>query len=346
MLAAIGLVVFPDWVDLYGFRATNPSLSHALVSMFLHENMLHLMGNMVFLASVGSLVEMTLGPIKFVIVYLAGGIAGAYLHAAIYGRLGDSNPMIGASGAIAACVGYVAVRYINRRVEFLPKVSAQVGSVVLLWLGLQVLGAFVRIGQTKSGGVAFLDHLGGLAAGLTFGLFFKAHSEVAFETTATSMRAMEERSPAALLQAVRQHLQHHPDDLAARLAEARALRALGEHDQEGSVLADVLPSLELEAQIQTVSRLAELGDLGKVPSLRRTILAERLRGSAPESARLLLESVIASPEDANRPDALLSLATISMAESPEEARRLIVELFARYPLHPAADLARSIGLSG
>ena len=57
-----------------------PALS-ALTSMFVHGGWLHLLGNMLFLWVFGNNVEDRFGRVRFLIFYLAVGMASAYGYA-------------------------------------------------------------------------------------------------------------------------------------------------------------------------------------------------------------------------------------------------------------------------
>ena len=79
-----------------------PPISPTSPTRFLHADIFHLGGNMLFLWVFGDNVEDALGHIKFLIFYLLCAAAGAFLHGVI---LPDSEaPLIGASGAIAGIV--------------------------------------------------------------------------------------------------------------------------------------------------------------------------------------------------------------------------------------------------
>ena len=73
--------------------------------MFLHFNFMHLLGNMVVLMFLGDNVERAVGKLKYILIYLLGGMfgsLGSFLYAFFY------NPNIlsaGASGAIFAVIG-------------------------------------------------------------------------------------------------------------------------------------------------------------------------------------------------------------------------------------------------
>src|SRR2546423_1959340 len=84
-------------------------------SMFLHGGWVHLLGNMWTLWIFGDNVEDRLGRVRYVALYLAGGVAAALLH--IFTNAGSVVPTIGASGAIAAVMGAYFRFYPHARVE-------------------------------------------------------------------------------------------------------------------------------------------------------------------------------------------------------------------------------------
>jgi membrane associated rhomboid family serine protease len=145
--------------------AAVPPLLTLLTSMFLHGSVFHLAGNMLYLWIFGNNIEDRLGPVRFVLFYLAGGVAAALTH--ILFQPGSRIPMIGASGAIAAVLGAYAVVYPHARVRtlvflflFIQVVSIPAGLVLGLWFVLQVL----NVGM--GGGVAWFAHVGGFLAGI------------------------------------------------------------------------------------------------------------------------------------------------------------------------------------
>src|SRR2546428_2980662 len=84
-------------------------------SMFLHGSWLHLIGNMWTLWIFGDNVEDRLGHAKFLVLYLAGGVAAALMH--IYTNLDSPVPTIGASGAVAGVMGAYFRFYPHARIE-------------------------------------------------------------------------------------------------------------------------------------------------------------------------------------------------------------------------------------
>ena len=71
--------------------------------MFMHGGLLHLGGNMLFLWIFGNNVEDAMGPVKFVVFYVLGGVAAIALQIVIGPN--SQVPTLGASGAIAGVLG-------------------------------------------------------------------------------------------------------------------------------------------------------------------------------------------------------------------------------------------------
>jgi membrane associated rhomboid family serine protease len=166
----------------FGFVPADITPLRLLTHQFLHAGWLHLGFNMLFLWTVGALLEATLGAAVFGPLYLAGGVAAALAHAALVPQ--SVEPAVGASGAVAAAMGLFAVLH-GREPVRLALVAAPLlvpriyfvtwpAAVFLgLWLLEQVF--FFSFGATTLG-VAFAAHLGGFAFGALAGaaLRFKA----------------------------------------------------------------------------------------------------------------------------------------------------------------------------
>jgi membrane associated rhomboid family serine protease len=146
-------------------------------SMFMHGGWVHFLGNMLFLWIFGNNVEDALGHVRFLIWYLAGGIAAVALQTFVTIQWGGphdaSIPNIGASGAIAAVLGAYFLLLPSARVLtaiflgfffFIQEVPAIL--FLGIWIGLQLLeGGFGVLHPESGGGVAFFAHIGGFAFG-------------------------------------------------------------------------------------------------------------------------------------------------------------------------------------
>ncbi len=137
--------------------------------MFFHGDVLHLAGNMLFLWVFGDNVEDALGHLRFLIFYLACGVAGALVHAAMAPTSGI--PLIGASAAVAGVV--VAYLLIYPRVlvwvlvlRFIP-LRVNAAFALGAWILLQLFMAIIPMVLPDSdiGPVAWWAHVGGIVAG-------------------------------------------------------------------------------------------------------------------------------------------------------------------------------------
>jgi membrane associated rhomboid family serine protease len=138
-------------------------------AMFLHGSWMHLGGNMLYLWIFGDNIEDRLGPVRYIIFYLIGGLAATAAQVLV---APDSPvPNVGASGAIAGVLGGYLVLYPRARVttivfRFITQVPAYI--VLGFWFVLQLfqgVGSLATV-DVQSGGVAFFAHVGGFLAGV------------------------------------------------------------------------------------------------------------------------------------------------------------------------------------
>jgi membrane associated rhomboid family serine protease len=144
-----------------------------VVSMFLHANWLHLLGNMLYLWIFGNNVEDRLGRIAFLVFYLASGIAAAIGH--ILTDVDSVTPVLGASGAVAGVMGAYLVWWPRARVYaavpiFLFLVLPMPAWIVLgFWFVLQFL-------TDSDSGVAWVAHVVGFVFGALVALALRGRA--------------------------------------------------------------------------------------------------------------------------------------------------------------------------
>jgi len=150
-----------------------PRLFAALVtSQFLHGGIIHLASNMLYLWIFADNVEDRLGHARFLLLYLASGIAAAITQILVSPH--SSVPMVGASGAIAGVLGaYLLLFPASRIVTLVPLwfywETVEIPALVFLgfWFLLQWFYGLHTIGQVADvGGIAFWAHIGGFVAGM------------------------------------------------------------------------------------------------------------------------------------------------------------------------------------
>jgi len=145
-------------------------------AMFMHGGWLHLGGNMLYLWIFGDNVEDRFGHLKYLMFYLLAGIAATFAQ---YFVLPESNvPNVGASGAIAGVLGAYLLMFPRARVNVLlgRSVVAMPAIVVLgFWIVLQLVSGVGSIAYTDAdvGGVAYMAHVGGFAAGFLMAFLFR-----------------------------------------------------------------------------------------------------------------------------------------------------------------------------
>ena len=345
LVAAFAVVVSPELISDLGFRANRPSILTAFSSLFLHANLLHLLGNMVFLAAVGAAVELATGSLRFVIVYLVGGLAGVLAHWIFKHAEIEPAPLIGASGAIAACVAYYNARYMSFRVAIAPKFSTSVLAVTGFWIALQIAGAFLQLGQPRA--VSFYAHVGGLVAGGILALAFRTPDLGQLDLRHEVLNKMNERGPDAMIRAAREHLATHPGDITAWRHISEACRDLGERAEEIEALVKLVELSEAEAASSPIRRLIELNALDQIGTSKRNRFAEFFQSRDVAITRGLLEynSKVAVGTQ-SYPDALLALAAFEREHEQARSQVLLNELYTAFPLHPATELARKRGWLG
>ena len=163
-------------------------LSTLLTAMFMHASWLHIIGNMVFLWAFGPQIEVAMGPGRYTVFYLLGGIASALSQIAV--DPASTIPNLGASGAIAAVMGAFLVTYPRDKIRtvlffgWFYRIAFIPAAVLIgLWFLLQLVD-FGVIADVHSGGVAYMAHIGGAVFGAVTARLFedtKRVSDGAFE---------------------------------------------------------------------------------------------------------------------------------------------------------------------
>ncbi len=146
-------------------------------SMFLHGGWLHLGSNMLYLWIFGNNVEDKLGPVHFIIFYFAVGVLAALAFVVI--NPSSQVPLVGASGAVAGLLGMYIVAYPRARVLTILWIFFFIRLVWLpavfflgLWFVLQLFSSLPTLAGGGTGGIAYVAHVAGFAAGLVYCKFW------------------------------------------------------------------------------------------------------------------------------------------------------------------------------
>lgn len=147
------------------FDTPLPVYFNFLSSMFMHGDIMHLGGNLLFLWIFGDNLEDRIGHVRYAIFYIICGLAAAIAQII----MGPSSiiPMLGASGAISGIMGGYVLLFPHKRVRafilrFLTEVPAY--AAVGIWIVYQIVLGYLS--PSEGGGVAYAAHIGGFFAGL------------------------------------------------------------------------------------------------------------------------------------------------------------------------------------
>ena len=156
-------------------------LETIITAMFMHASWSHIIGNMVFLWAFGPEMEDAMGPGRYLIYYLLGGVAA--MLAQSFADPASTIPNLGASGAIAAVMGGFLVTYPRDRIRtllFLWVFFRVTYISAALLIGIWFVYQLVSVGEVtsmptaqSSGGVAYLAHVGGFIFGAVFARLFE-----------------------------------------------------------------------------------------------------------------------------------------------------------------------------
>lgn len=162
------IVAGKDWITI-------------LTAMFMHAGWAHILGNMLFFRVFGPEIEDVMGPVKYLVFYLLGGLAATLAQVVI--DPGSTVPNLGASGAIAAVMGAFLITYPGDRIRTLVIFGffvriALIPAIVLvsIWFLIQLFSEVGALAEVQTGGVAYMAHIGGFAFGLLVARLFESRS--------------------------------------------------------------------------------------------------------------------------------------------------------------------------
>jgi rhomboid protease GluP len=169
-----GIVVYDSWMTFTGsdIRAlvdlgakVNPYIAageywRLFTATLLHDGIIHLMFNLYALFALGPMLEAYIGPRRFLIIYLLGGLFGSLLSYAF-----SDSVSVGASGAIFGIIGATTVYFFRYRNNFGAQGRAILQNMVVVIVINLIFGL-------SAGYIDNWGHMGGLLGGalVTVGL--------------------------------------------------------------------------------------------------------------------------------------------------------------------------------
>ena len=171
VLIAINIIAFvmqnhPStalWINKLMLTAARPQLWQFVTYAFLHSNLMHIIGNMFFLYLFGNNVNDKFGHTGYVCFYLAGAVFAGIGHSLV-----SINPVIGASGAVAAVTGAYLVLFPQTVITviywFLFIGTMDISALYFIAFKMIIFDNIIA-GTTAN--VAYDAHLAGYAFGIT-----------------------------------------------------------------------------------------------------------------------------------------------------------------------------------
>jgi membrane associated rhomboid family serine protease len=136
--------------------------------MFSHANIQHLFFNMLGLYMFGSMVEASLGPKRFLILYLFSGLAASALQMFI-----SPVPILGASGAVFGVTTAFATMFPNTQLMLLfPPIPMKAKYMAILFIGIGLYSGF----SGANDGIAHFAHVGGAVCGFLMIVYWKQNN--------------------------------------------------------------------------------------------------------------------------------------------------------------------------
>lgn len=280
-----------------------------LTHIFIHGDIWHLLGNMLFLWVVGCLLEDTWGRWPFLAFYLAGGVFAGWAHC-----LQDTSsgiPLIGASGAIAAAMGAFTVRHFMTKIKFFYFVifffrpiwgTFFLPAFVFLpfWFAQQI--ALKSLSDMVGGsGVAYMAHIVGYLGGVITALVFKA--------TGFEKRMLD---PMVRQRQIKEGVLRDP-----RFIEALEHLGRGGYERAGMLFSRLMEENPEDRVLQQdiASALRESGRLDESRALEEAALRGLLIDSRHEEACELALRIVREDPDAPADPRLLLKAGRNLASS-------------------------------
>lgn len=349
-----------------GLRPSEMDPVTFLTHLFLHGNVIHLAGNMLFLVALGLLVEAALGSAVLLGLYLLAGLGAAGLFIAL--DPGGVTPLVGASGAIAGLMGLAGVLYGTRRIRFFyfigvyfDYVKAPALVLLALWFGKELF-EYIRLSDLSN--VAYAAHMGGIVAGALAGAALRFGTQAVDEEALDEhrrkealeqrlaeaekrLRAMEPERARALFEGL---AREHPDEPRVLDGLFRACRfaPAGEpyHRVARRILARPVNDADAAQLFLAVFRdyFARAKPKPRVSNAQVDRAIDLLlREGLTDEAEPLINAALRRPERFPRADEhLLRLASRrQQAGERQRARKLYRRLLEQFPDHASARQAES-----
>lgn len=172
-------------ICMFFWQKTNPELTQkafllypaglldnplkAISSIFMHGNLTHLVGNLLFLWIFSDNIEDKHGKKAFLFIFLATGACGNILH--VIGNFSSNIGVLGASGSVYGMMGAYLVLYQRMKVWWVVMFIPLKVSIFLFVIFRVSMDVYGYLYSTEN--IAWLAHLGGFSSGLVIAYVIK-----------------------------------------------------------------------------------------------------------------------------------------------------------------------------
>lgn len=142
-------------------------LDSLLSNIFIHADIFHLLGNLLFLWIFSDNIEAIYGKVGFAIFYILGGIFATLTH--IYFNMNGTIPLVGASGSISAVLGAYILLFPKSNIKiwaFFFRFGLPAFIYLGIWFATQIYSNMADTGDKNANGVAWFAHIGGFVFGI------------------------------------------------------------------------------------------------------------------------------------------------------------------------------------
>ena len=136
-----------------------------VTALFLHADILHLAGNMIFLYAFGNALEKEVGAGKTYLAFFVGGILSFLLGVFFY------DPAVYMIGASAAIFTLIAVVLLVKPLKFSFIFLMPLGLVAIIYIIYNI----VAVQSGAEGNIAYISHVIGFAIGVPLGIAWTKH---------------------------------------------------------------------------------------------------------------------------------------------------------------------------
>ena len=158
------------------YFSEHPALSfyRLITASFVHADIFHLAGNILFFVVFGRTLESLFGSLTFLLVFPLLGVAGFLVQWVMMPNVG--SPVLGSSGAIAALMGAYLALFPKAKIRFLlifvvifKRITVPAWLFMPYWITIQI----ISIISGDNDGVAYGVHAGSFFAGLIAAMIWK-----------------------------------------------------------------------------------------------------------------------------------------------------------------------------